>query len=87
MNTKGSVIYGWITYTAAFAIGGGLGWYHYFYGPGGRNEREQRVDLARKREAAREAIEEERIREERRQKKVRQQLTQVDHQVYGQNGR
>lgn len=81
MNTKGSVIYGWVAYTAAFAIGGGLGWYHYFHGPGGRNEREQRADMAREREAAREAIEEERIRQERRQKKLMllQQQQQQHH--------
>lgn len=76
MNTKGSVIYGWVVYTAAFLIGGGYGYYRYFYGPGGRNEREQRAELARERQAAREAEEEEQIRQERHQKKL--ELEQVN---------
>lgn len=66
MNTKQSATVGWIAYTAAFAIGGGLGVYKYWYAPGGRKEREAEADRRRAEEAAREAEEEQRIREERR---------------------
>lgn len=66
MNTKQSVTVGWTAYTAAFAIGGGLGIYKYWYAPGGRKEREAEADRQRAAEAAREAQDEHRIREERR---------------------
>ncbi|CDF35475.1 unnamed protein product [Chondrus crispus] len=69
MNTKQSFTIGWIAYTAAFGIGGGLGIYKYWYAPGGRKEREAAADLRRAEEAAREAEEEQRIREERRRAK------------------
>lgn len=76
MNTKSSVIYGWLAYTAAFAIGGGIGYYNYFYKPGGRMDRERVADYVREREAIREADEENRIREERRLRKLEQESKQ-----------
>lgn len=66
MNTKGSFLFGWIAYTAAFAIGGGIGVYKFVYAPGGRRDRQKQADRQREMEAAREAEEEARIREERR---------------------
>lgn len=68
MNTKRSVTVGWMAYTAAFAVGGGLGIYKYWYAPGGRKDREAEADRKRAEEEAREAEEENRIREERRAK-------------------
>lgn len=70
MNTKSSVIYGWVAYTIAFTVGGGIGIYKYWYAPGGRKEREEEADRIRAEEAAREAEEEARIREERRLQKL-----------------
>lgn len=61
---------GWIAYTAAFAIGGGIGIYKYRYAPGGRRDRELEADRQRQEEAAREAMEENRIREERRKERL-----------------
>lgn len=65
MNTKQSVIIGWTAYTAAFAVGGGIGIYKYRYGPGGRMDREKEADKIREEEAKLEAEEEHRIRQKR----------------------
>ncbi|KAI0562686.1 hypothetical protein FGB62_55g059 [Gracilaria domingensis] len=70
MNTKSSVIYGWVAYTVAFVVGGGIGIHRYWNGPGGRKEREAEAEKKRVEEAAREAEEEARIREERRLEKL-----------------
>lgn len=69
MNTRQSVTVGWMAYTAAFAVGGGLGIYKYWYAPGGRKDREAEADRKRAEEEALEAEEENRIREERRRAK------------------
>lgn len=66
MNTKGSAVIGWAAYVSAFAIGGGIGIYKFWYSPGGRLDRELEADRKRELEAAREAEDETRIREERR---------------------
>lgn len=70
MNTKSSVVFGWVAYTAAFAVGGGIGYYNFYYKPGGRRDRERMEDEQRAIEAAREAEEEERIRQQRQLKKT-----------------
>lgn len=70
MNTKNSVIYGWIAYTSAFIVGGGLGIYKYWHKPGGRKDRELEADKIRAEEVAREAEEEARIRQERSLEKI-----------------
>lgn len=67
MNTKSSATVGWIAYTAAFVIGGGIGIYKYQYAPGGRRDREKAADEQRRKEEAMEAEEEARIRAERLQ--------------------
>lgn len=66
MNTKQSFVYGWVAYTIAFTVGGGIGIYNYWYKPGGRLDRQRAADAQRQREAEQEAIEEERIRRQRR---------------------
>ncbi len=71
MNTKASFTVGWIAYTAAFAIGGAIAIHRYWNGPGGRREREEAADRLRAEQAAREAVEEERIRRERAAAKLR----------------
>lgn len=69
MNTKSSFIFGWVAYTVAFTVGGGIGIYNYWYKPGGRRDRERAADEQREKEAQLEAIEEERIRQQRRTQK------------------
>lgn len=75
MNTKQSTIVGWLAYTLAFGIGGGIGYYKYWYAPGGRKDREEIADKQRSIEAAREAEEEQKIREQRRRQKQLAQST------------
>lgn len=70
MNTKKSSLIGWVAYTAAFIVGGGIGIYRYWYAPGGRADREKEFEKLREQEAAMEAIQEERIRQERRAAKL-----------------
>lgn len=65
MNTKSSVAVGWAAYTVAFAVGGGYGIHRYWNGPGGRREREAEADRVRAEQAAKEAVEEDRIRRQR----------------------
>lgn len=72
MNTKRSFLFGWLAYTAAFAIGGGIGVYKFVYAPGGRRDRQMQADLQREKEAALEAEEEDRIREQRRLHRLEQ---------------
>jgi hypothetical protein len=65
MNTKASFGLGWVAYTAAFGVGGAVGWRRYYYAPGGRRDREkaaERAEAVRERE---EAEFEERVRAER----------------------
>lgn len=69
MNTKTSFMLGWMSYTAAFVVGGAIGVYNYKYRPGGRADREKAAEQERKRQEELEAIEEEKIREQLRQKK------------------
>lgn len=71
MNTKSSTIVGWLAYIAAFSAGGGFALHRYWNAPGGRKDREAEADRVRAEEAAREAIEEERIRKERAEKKTK----------------
>lgn len=84
MNTKQSAIIGWVAYTAAFAIGGGIGLYRYKYAPGGRRDREAAADKLRQEEAIREAEEENRIREQRRLAAIESAVKQraEDQQVF-----
>lgn len=65
MNTKASVTVGWIAYTVAFLVGGGYAINRYWNAPGGRREREEAADRARAQDAARELLEEERIRSQK----------------------
>lgn len=68
MNTKASVGIGWAAYTIAFCIGGGIGWYKYYYEPGGRREREKEAEKDQQAREAEEAEYEERVRRERRER-------------------
>ena len=70
MNTKASATVGWIAYTVGFSLGAAYAVNRYWNAPGGRREREEMADRARAEEAAREAIEEDRIRKERRARKI-----------------
>lgn len=79
MNTTRSVVVGWVAYTAAFVVGGGIGLYKYKYAPGGRRDREIVADKLRQEEAVREAEEEDRVRKERK-------LSGIDAPAYGLTG-
>lgn len=66
MNTKASSILGWVACTVGCCAGAVLGWRQYYYGPGGRQEREAVADVETARREERERAFEERVREERR---------------------
>jgi hypothetical protein len=66
MNTKRSVMYGWVAYTAAFAVGGAIGWHRYYYKPGGRKDREEAVETEEAASAAADKRYEEEVRRARR---------------------
>lgn len=61
MNTKSSALVGWLSYTAAFAVG----YFVFFNGSGGRKEKIAEADRLLKEREEREKIEEDRIRAQR----------------------
>jgi len=61
MNTKSSALVGWLSYTAAFAVG----YFVFFNGSGGRKEKIAEADRLLREREEREKIEEDRIRAER----------------------
>lgn len=66
MNTKWSTVLGWVACTVGCTAGGIVGWRQYYYGAGGRQEREAVADVETARREERERAFEDRVREERR---------------------